>query len=130
MDIPREIIIIYADTRRSTSFIEYNLLAAKKRKLKIVVITDYIDAYDSSRLILESLMGLGEDVELVSLFFNEERLETPLSLYKIHATGLNKIFKRSHSLFKWPLLTSQFAKRITVPDADIYIVLSPRDYHS
>ncbi len=92
--------------------------------MKIIVITDYIDSYDSSRLILESLMGLGEDVELVSLFFNEERLETPLSLYKIHSTGLNKIFKRSHSLFKWPLLTSQFAKKFKVPSADIYIVLS------
>ncbi len=92
--------------------------------MRVLILSDYIHHYDSSRLILESLMGLGEDVEIATLFFSEDKLETPLSLYKIHSTVLTKLFSTPHQLFKWPIFTSQIAKRFKLEDYDKYIILS------
>jgi len=92
--------------------------------MKVVIVNDYIEKYDSSRLIIESLMGIGEEVEIATLYLNEENLEIPLSLTKIHSTALSKIFKSAHSIFKWPILTTQVAKKFKLPEADYYIILS------
>ncbi len=92
--------------------------------MKVVIVNDYIEKYDSSRLILESLVGIGEEVEVATLYLNEENLEIPLSLSRIHSTALSKIFKNAHSLFKWPIFTTQVAKKFKLPEADFYIILS------
>ncbi len=92
--------------------------------MKVVIVNDYIEKYDSSRLIIESLVGIGEEVEIVTLYLNEDNLEIPLSLARIHSTALSKIFKNAHSLFKWPIFTTQVAKKLKLPKADFYIVLS------
>jgi|GEM_PF-3688682 len=92
--------------------------------MKVCIVTDSIDKFDSTRVLVDTLCNIADEVEIACLYMSKTSVIIPVSLRKIYSSYLSRFYKSTYSLFKYPLFTEQVAKRFKLPEADFYFFIS------